>query len=191
MRKIILTGFGPFGELQSNPTEKLIHSLEETLENELYQFFVLPVSYSYCSGWSEKHISDEVCLVIHFGVSAKSEVIQLERSGRNIAGSTKDVDGNCHGSKILKDGPEKIQSSLDLKRLCKQMNGADFQCEVSDNAGDYLCNFILYKSLCVAAEKTLFVHVPPESKMPISELKEFTLEMIRNLLAQVETNTIQ
>mmetsp|Transcript_21693 Transcript_21693/g.30414 ORF Transcript_21693/g.30414 Transcript_21693/m.30414 type:complete len:186 (-) Transcript_21693:594-1151(-) len=180
--KIILTGFGAFGNVTSNPTEKLILSLQEELqEDELYQFYVLPVSFSHCSNWSEEHILDTTCLIIHFGVSESSRIIQLETTGRNIIGKRKDVNGHSQGGQIIENGPGQIETKLDLCLVNR-----DPDCEISHNAGDYLCNFIFYKSLLVAPEKTLFVHVPPEEVVSIDELKNFTLKMIRNLQSQVD-----
>ena len=183
--EIIISGFGPFGDISSNPTEKLIDALKEELQDELYQLYVLPVSYDYCLNWSQEYISDSTSLVIHFGVSAKSKIIQLERTGRNVIGSGNDVEGVSLREKISDDGPALIQSKLDLDLVCIELNSRGMPCEVSDNAGDYLCNFILYKSLLVAQEKTVFVHVPPEDEVPLEELKKFTLELIRSLRSQV------
>lgn len=184
-KEIILTGFGPFGDISSNPTEKLINSLKDELQDKLYQLYVLPVSYDFCSSWSEEHISDSTSLIIHFGVSAKSNVIQLERTGKNIIGSSADVNGKAPQRKILESGPEEIQSKLDLESVQKELGEKGFNCEVSDNAGDYLCNFILYKSLMIAPEKSLFVHVPPENVVSVPDLKDFTLELLRSLQCQV------
>ena len=185
-KKIIITGFGPFGEIPSNPTEKLIRSLEKELQDELYQLYVLPVSYSYCADWSEDHISESTSLVIHFGVSAKSNIVQLERTGRNVIGQASDIDGSALGEKVIEGGPETLQSELKIDLVCSELNKQGFKCELSDNAGDYLCNFILYKSLRVAPGKALFVHVPPESELSIEDLKAFTLNLIRNLQDQVK-----
>ena len=185
-KEIILTGFGTFGDLASNPSEKLINSLKSELQNELYQLFVLPVSYSYCSDWSKAHISESTSLVIHFGVSAKSKVINLETVGRNVIGSSQDIDGFVPGSKVIENGQNTIQTELDLDKVCKELQKTGFKCELSDNAGDYLCNYILYKSLMIAPERSFFVHVPPEEQTSIEELKRFTLALIRNLLDQVK-----
>jgi len=184
-KEIILTGFGSFGSLTSNPTEKLILSLKKRLQDELYQFFVLPVSYSYCSSWSEENISSSTSLVIHFGVSAKSNVIQLERTGHNIIGETNDIEDFRPSDKICEIAPELIKTGLDLESLMQKMNTSGFQCEVSDNAGDYLCNYILYKALSIAKDRSFFVHVPPEEVLSIPDLEKFTLELLRNLQSQV------
>lgn len=185
-KEVIITAFGPFGDVTSNPTEKLINSLKEELQDELYRLFVLPVSYSYCSNWVKDHISAESSLVIHFGVSAKSKIIQLERTGRNLVGSSADVDGKFLQGKIVAEEIGSIQSGLDLNSLKANLNSKGFPCDVSDDAGDYLCNFILFKSLCVAPRRTLFVHVPPEEEMSIGALKAFTLELLRSLQDQVK-----
>lgn len=185
-KDIIITGFGSFGEVLSNPTEKLIKSLKEELRDELYQLYVLPVSYSYCSSWSEEHISENTSLVIHFGVSATSHVIQLERTGRRGVGSNVDVDGECYQRKTVDGELDSIQTGLDLHLLRQELLEKGYSCEVSDNAGDYLCNFILFNSLKIAPQKSLFVHVPPEDEVSIEELKSFTLELIRSLRSQVK-----
>lgn len=185
-KEIIITGFGPFGDLSSNPSEKLINSLKSELQDELYRLFVLPVSYDYCSSWSENNISQKTSLLIHFGVSVKSETILLERTGRNIIGSSSDIDGESPERKILDEEVDVIQSGLDLISVKSEMNSNGFDCDISDNAGDYLCNFILFKSLRVAQDRTLFVHVPPEKELSIEELKTFTLELLRSLQDQVK-----
>ena len=185
-QEIIITGFGPFGDVSSNPTEKLVLSLKEKLQNKLYQIFVLPVSYSHCTHWSEKHITESTSLVIHFGVSAKSKTILLERTGRNSVGSSIDVNGEIVAETISENGPDVIETKLDLALVCQLLKDEGFKCELSDNAGDYLCNFIYYKSLTIAQNRSVFVHVPPEEEISIEELKSFTLALIRNLRSQVE-----
>lgn len=183
-KKVIITGFGSFGNVQSNPTEKLINSLKDELAEELYQFFVLPVSYNHCNSWSEQNISSSTQLVIHFGVSAKSQIIQLEKRGHNITGCSPDIEGVADSGKIVEGLPGTIETGIDTARLRKELNANGFPCEVSENAGDYLCNYIYFKSLIIVPEKVLFVHVPPEEFLSIEKLKEFSLELIRTLKSQ-------
>lgn len=180
-QKVILTGFGPFGEVKENPTQKLIELLKNEMQNELYQFFILPVSYEYCSEWSSKNIDSNTSLVVHFGVAANSKLIRIERTAKNLIGSSNDVDGTSGQGKISESDSTIIQTGIDVPELVDSLCSSGMECEVSDDAGDYLCNYIFFKSLQVKSDQVLFVHVPPEKELPLSELKKFTFKLLGNL----------
>lgn len=180
-QKVILTGFGPFGEVKENPTQKLIELLKNEMQNELYQFFILPVSYEYCSEWSSKNIDSNTSLVVHFGVAANSKLIRIERTAKNQTGSSNDIDGISGQGYISELETETIQTGLDVSGLVDSMCASGLECELSDDAGDYLCNYIFFKSLQVKSDQVLFVHVPNEKELPLSKLKEFTLKLLDHL----------
>lgn len=185
-QKVILTGFGPFGEVKENPTQKLIELLKNEMQNELYQFFILPVSYEYGSEWSSKNIDSNTSLVVHFGVAANSKLIRIERTAKNQTGSSNDIDGISGQGKISGLEIETIQTGIDVSGLVDSMCASGLECELSDDAGDYLCNYIFFKSLQVKSDQVLFVHVPPEEELPLSKLKEFTLKLLGHLGYPVE-----
>ena len=65
--------------------------------------------------------------------------------------------------------------------IIEQLNSLEGQVKVSQDAGDYLCNFIYYKSLeLAAARKTsvLFVHIPSFKEISLVQQKVFLSELI-------------
>ena len=137
--KVLITGFGSFGSVTSNPSELLVQELQK-INFSAFKLYseVLPVDYQFCRSWisSQKENYD---LVIHLGISPKATLTQLESIAKNTCSNVPDITGFVHESKIDVLGPNEIQTSLDLMLA---VDNACFSCELSEDAGSYLCNFI-------------------------------------------------
>ncbi|MEE8531463.1 MAG: hypothetical protein V3S34_04555, partial [Hyphomicrobium sp.] len=91
---------------------------------------------------------------------------QVELIGRNVRGNQKDAAGETPATKcIVEDGPALLASTLPAEYILARLFKLKLPCRASINAGDYLCNALLYHSLNIARDMPQpfvagFIHVP-------------------------------
>jgi pyroglutamyl-peptidase len=188
MPRVLVTGFGPFPDAPQNPTEGLMRVLAaeppEKFGAGTLKAVVLKTDYR--RSWSalrRLYSSFAPNVVLHFGLSSRIDVIHLERAGRNLVDRAKpDAAGYAPSSSLLsKTGPEVIASTLPTAEIVAALKQAGFPAALSDDAGDYVCNATLYRSLraSLGARNIGFVHVPPERKLPAKRLAEAATLVLR------------
>lgn len=105
-------------------------------------------------------------VVVAFGLSAKTSGITLESSARNrVACDRPDFTGAVAISEfVLAGGAEVLPARLPLQEISVALRMADVPVVRSDDAGDYICNLLLYRLLHATQSEgprvTGFVHVP-------------------------------
>ncbi len=168
--RVWVTGFGPFPGAPVNPTEWLVDQLgalapEAVGASELY-CDVLPSEFSRAQAIvADRHRSLAPDIAVHFGLHAQTAKIQLERQAANMIGADKaDAAGavpECR--QIDNNGPPARQCAWPaamVDTLVRQGLAANY----SDDAGNYVCNAVYYRSLACVEERPGawcgFVHVP-------------------------------
>jgi pyrrolidone-carboxylate peptidase len=122
---------------------------------------VLEVSYAAVDEFLESVGPFDAWLAL--GLANKSKTMLYETVGRNYVGGVADVRGVVAGPGVIDPiGPPAIAASLwHGSRL--EFEGV----EPSVNAGDYLCNYLLYRALRRFPEWRIgFLHLPPFSIEP-------------------------
>jgi len=171
--KLLVTGFGPFPGAPANPTEALVRGLAhvppETFGAAGFCAVVLPAEYR--RSWSilrplYGRLAPDV--VVHFGLSTRADAIMIERTARRRCASDRpDAVGFAPRRGLARrTGPETLASTLAIESIVAALVQAGFPAAASDDAGDYVCNATLYRSLAetaAAPRRIGFVHVPPES----------------------------
>lgn len=105
-------------------------------------------------------------LVVATGV-AGSDYMRLETRGRNIMEQTDNDDVTMNGEEIVEGGPEEVFDGLPTQEMADAMIAAGYPAQLSDDAGTYLCNNVLYNLMYYVenlAERDIdagFIHVPP------------------------------
>jgi pyroglutamyl-peptidase len=104
--------------------------------------------------------------VVHFGLNGGAEAIAVETLARRRCSPDKpDVAGYAPPSgQARRSGPDILRATLPAPRVARALEAAGFPARLSDDAGDYVCNATLYRSLLVAPRGRMvgFVHVPAE-----------------------------
>jgi pyroglutamyl-peptidase len=128
-------------------------------------------------------------IVVHFGLSGSAEAIVLERIGRRrIAPDKPDAAGYAPRSgRARRSGPESLAATLPVDAISRVLLDAGFPAALSDDAGDYVCNATLYRSLLAAPPFRLvgFVHVPPIGTAG------FTSEKLRSAARRIIETALQ
>ncbi len=168
---ILVTGFGPFPGTPDNPSEYLIHSIEQGQIRIPHGISVttaiLPTSWSKVpDAISRIHAGHRPDIALHFGVAEQTRGYRIERQARNQTERVPDADGDLpRRPYIQRRGPSRFRSSLPTVRIMLRLRALGLPASLSDNAGSYLCNKLFYLSLCSGQQATapgsaLFVHIP-------------------------------
>ncbi|MCH2204504.1 MAG: hypothetical protein MK132_01335 [Lentisphaerales bacterium] len=159
--KVLLTAFGAFPGVPINPSQVLLEGFAkpDALNFQLHKV-LLPVDYSYCVQWLST-LTEEYDLVIHMGVANNASQNQVELQAKNYRGLTPDTKGFFCEGKISLEKPEVLMTDLSFDFL----EGESYkQIVKSRDAGDYLCNFLYFKSLEKGSfRRVLFYHLAPDS----------------------------
>ena len=151
MRRILVTGFGPFPGVPVNPTTRLVEALAaEGLPGVTTR--LMPTTWQVCSAIAEE--APRFDGVVMFGVAASAHRIRYERVSLPTAGRNPDATG-----KLPDVAPRHHASRLPVAHLAAAARAAGFPVVLSHSAGTYICN-ASYAAALSANPRTLFVHVP-------------------------------
>lgn len=173
MKKILVTGFEPFGGDTRNPSGESVRELTGPKNAELRKL-LLPVSWERAFPEIEK-VWDEwrPDALLMVGLAGGSSVIRIERLGINLCGNTPDVDGlyaggctrQCPESPVNGSEREAFFATYDHAGILEALKKADIPAKYSFSAGTYLCNYVLYSALAKRNRensdvKIGFIHLP-------------------------------
>ena len=165
---LLVTGFGPWPGVAINPTEVLVADLAATDPAELgaCRLLAKALPTEYRRSWAmirravRRHSPD---IILHFGLASNAETLLLERFGCRAGGEAADAAGYVPVSgRISRSGPQRLAATLPLGQVAAALRRAGLPVALSDDAGGYLCNATLYRSLhrLGAGRRIGFVHVP-------------------------------
>lgn len=163
-RKILLTGFEPFGGHRINPSWEAIRSFAG------YRFgkatvtaVLLPVEYERGARELEEAIADlRPAAVISFGLGGEAG-IRLETTAHNGHRGKPDNAGLVPGNaELVPAGIEAAPSRLPLAKIAAALKDDGIPVEYSGDAGGYVCNAVFYAGLRAAPPNAPagFVHLP-------------------------------
>lgn len=176
MKRILLSGFEPFGKHETNPSWDALKLAADTglLPSDTH-ITRLPVEYArtfdaYATAVEAIKPTTAISFGLHSRPAPESQsVIYIETVARNRDGATKpDNAGRQHAEgPILADAPDTLAATFPAAALVGALKEAGFNAEVSDDAGRYLCNHLFYRALHSYSGRFPygFVHVPPVDSM--------------------------
>lgn len=197
--KILITGFEPFLDNAENPSYEILGLLPKSIYgNELIKV-ALPVEFDRCflvlKPYIEKH---QPGIIINVGLAGGRQAICPERVAINISDSVNpDNCGYCPTDVTIIEGGENAYfSSLDLKNIVQSLNSKHIPVHLSNSAGTYVCNNLMYHVLHYIKinnykTKAGFVHVPfmteqvktdDYQSLPISQILEGIIDTIKACL---------
>ena len=176
MLQTLLTGFGPFLSVVSNPSERLTTYFEaHPVPGHVLTTRILPVSFRDATGILQQAITAGGAegrpfdLIVMLGVAANRPHWSVERIGWNRStNSVTDSDNSLWPYPcIVADAPEMLTATLPVSELAAALEAVGLPAIVSDSAGDYLCNHLLFWTLShLQAQKhparAGFLHIPAD-----------------------------
>ena len=159
VRRVLVTGFGPFGDNMSNPS-RVAAAAMAAWASDWVEFEELPVEYLGVAVWPRR--ADPSVFHLHLGLAASAKAVRVETVARNRCGATQDNAGLVGSAVIDVQAPENMRISWNPEPLRARLAELSAEpVELSSDCGDYVCNFTLYTSLLHAPGRALFIHLPP------------------------------
>ena len=197
--KIIVTGFDPFGGETINPSIECVKALPEIEGVELIRL-ELPTVFKESAKRLNEVINDvKPDAVLSVGQAGGRPGITMERIAINVddARIPDNISQQPIDEAIQLDGEAAYFTTLPIKRIVKAIREAGISAEVSNSAGTFVCNHIMYQALFAATKadkpfKAGFMHIPfiPEQttdkpSLPLEESTkalQIAIETIRDYL---------
>ena len=170
MRKVLVTGFEPFGGERVNPSWEVVKQLGD-LELSGAQIVVrqLPCVFGKAIGALNAAIDDvHPEMVLCVGQAGGRSDFSVERVAINIDDARiPDNEGNEPvDAAIVADGPAAYFSSLPIKTIVNGLRESGIPASVSQTAGTYVCNHVMYGLMHRLAQPSCnvvkggFIHIP-------------------------------
>lgn len=197
--KIIVTGFDPFGGEKINPSIECVKALPEVEGVELIRLELPTVFKESAKRLNEVINEVKPDAVLSVGQAGGRPGITMERIAINVddARIPDNISQQPIDETIQTKGAAAYFSTLPIKRIVKAIREAGIPVEVSNSAGTFVCNHIMYQSLFAATKadkpfKAGFMHIPfiPEQttdkpSLPLEESTkalQIAIETIRDYL---------
>lgn len=174
MRKLLITGFDPFGGESVNPSWEAVKLLPDRIGDFAVHKLQIPTRFRIAAETVLQYaaeISPEVILCI--GQAGGRDAVTPERIGINVrSASIPDNSGfQPTEESIVPGGPDGIFSTVPVAKMAQAIRDAHIPGAVSNTAGTFVCNDTLYSLLHHYAGtnvKVGFIHVPylPEQGTP-------------------------
>lgn len=166
MKKLLITGFEPFGEEQINPSWEALKLLPDNIAGYDIHKLLLPVTFVKAARMvidEADKIQPEV--IVSIGQAGGRDAITPELVGINLRNAS--IADNC-GKKpidepIILNGADAHFSTLPVRKIANRITENGIPSKVSYSAGTYVCNDVLYTLLSHYKNTEVlvgFIHVP-------------------------------
>ena len=175
--KVLVTAFDPFGGETVNPAYEAVKLLEDKIAGvDIVRYEIPTVFRKSVEKLEEALQKEKPHAVICIGQAGGRSEITVERIAINIDDARiKDNEGNMPEDEVIyQDGPSAYFSNLPIKQMVRNIKEHGIPASVSDTAGTFVCNHIMYSLLYLNEKKNLgikggFIHVPYIPKQTIDK----------------------
>ena len=166
--RVLITGFDKFGGESINPSSLCVNSLPDVIDNIEIKKITLPTVFKDSSRVLEENIkSFSPNIVICVGQAGGRSKITPERIAINIddARIPDNIGNSPIDETIRRDGENAYFSTLPIKAIVDELNKNNIPSAISNTAGTFVCNHIMYESLYLTSTKFThinagFIHIP-------------------------------
>ncbi len=168
MKKVLITAFDPFGGEKINPALEAVKKIQEEISNAKVIKVEIPTVFRKSLEKLEDAIKEHnPDIVICVGQAGGRFDITPERVAINMDDARiKDNEGNQPlDISIFEDGENAYFTSLPIKAMVDEMKKNGVPASVSNTAGTFVCNHVMYGLLYMIDKKFNnikggFIHVP-------------------------------
>lgn len=180
MKRLLITGFDPFGGATVNPSWMAVERLPDQIGECVLCKLQIPTVFGKAAA-AVLEIARQFCpdTILCIGQAGGRAAVTPERIGVNIRDARiPDNAGNQpRGEFVDSSGPAAYFSTLPVEAMAQAIRDAGVDATVSNSAGAFVCNDVLYSLLHHydgTAVRVGFVHVPylPEQGAPSMELAQ-------------------
>ena len=181
-KKLLITGFDPFGGETVNPAWEAVKKLPDRITDYTLYKLEIPTVFGLAAETALAKATDfQPDVILCIGQAGGRAAVTPERIAVNIRDARiPDNAGNQPGGEqIAPDGPAAYFATVPVKEMAAAIENAGIAATVSNSAGAFVCNDTLYSLLHHYAHtdmKVGFIHVPylPEQGQPNMELEVIT-----------------
>ena len=167
-KKILVTGFAPFGGDAKNPSFEAVRLLPDMIGNACICKAELPVEFDRAGDLVTARIDElRPDAVLCTGLAGGRKAITPEVIAVNLRNARIPDNAGFQPvfEKILPEGPDGIFSALPVGEMTDAVQAAGIPAELSYSAGTYVCNVVMYRVLAhrqahFPKMPAGFVHVP-------------------------------
>lgn len=181
MKKLLITGFEPFGGEEINPSWEAVSRLPSEINGYVLTKMRVPVVFGEGAEAVIK-AAEEIApdVIICVGQAGGREAITPELVAINLRhGSIPDNKGNQPKDEpIIEGGNAAYFSTLPVRKIADAISCSGIKSKVSYSAGTYVCNDLLYSLLAHFdgnGVRVGFIHIPyckEQNKEPSMEICE-------------------
>ncbi|MDX2202764.1 MAG: pyroglutamyl-peptidase I [Hyphomicrobiaceae bacterium] len=176
--RVLLTGFGPFPGVPVNATMRLVPMLAAAVPAHFpdlaCEHLLLATEWDSapaCVAEAFQAPGRAPDLVLHFGVSSRARGFEIETRARNACQASADAAGFLPPARHLNEaGQAYLPATLPVAHVVSRLRAQGIPAFASRDAGAYLCNAVLYRSLQAQPRLGIarlgFVHIPASLARP-------------------------
>ncbi|RDV32482.1 pyroglutamyl-peptidase I [Lysinibacillus capsici] len=192
MTKILVTGFEPFLDYKINPTMQIVEELNGK-KIDCYDIVgrILSVDFQQSAEQLKQHIEEvKPQIIISLGLAGGRFKVTPERIAINVKDGEPDNNGYTPvDERIHEEGADAYLTNLPIRSMVNRLQAEGYPAEISNTAGTYLCNNIMYEGLAYAQQhegvRAGFIHIPASFELAIKHGK-IPGWSIRDLVAAVQ-----
>lgn len=181
MKRLLITGFDPFGDNAVNPSWLAVEQLPEQVGEFALRKIMLPTVF----GEATRTVLEEAAawepdVILCIGLAAGRSAVTPERIGVNIRDARiADNAGNQPvGAFVVPGGPAAYFATVPVEKMAQSIRDTGVAGAVSNTAGTFVCNDTLYALLHHydgTATRVGFIHIPalPEQSpvgLPLAQI---------------------
>ena len=210
--KVLITGFEPFGGEPINPAWEAVKRLPDNIDGvEIVKLQIPTVFKKSAKKLFENIDTVKPDVVICVGQAGGRYEFCVERVAINLDdGRIPDNEGyQPVDVKVFEDGENAYFSNLPIKAMVEEVKKAGIPAAVSNTAGTYVCNHIMYSLLYYINKNNLnikggFIHVPyiteqvlDKKNTPYMDLNTITraletsIKAVKNCMIMGDTGIMQ
>lgn len=196
--KILVTAFDPFGGESVNPALEALKRLPNQIQGqEIYKLQVPTVFHKSAQVLKARALELQPDVIVCLGQAGGRSQITPERVAINQDdGRISDNEGNQPiDQPIQADGPPAYFSTLPIKAIVARLWEAGLPAAVSNSAGTFVCNHLMYQALYLADYyldncQAGFIHIPYLPSQVLDKPGQASMsldDIVRGLILALET----
>lgn len=195
--KILVTGFDPFGGESMNPAIEAVRLLPDTIKGAQIEKLEIPTVFNKSAEVVRQKMQEyQPDVVLNIGQAGGRMGLTPERVAINQDDARiPDNEGNQPiDVAIQEDGAPAYFSGLPIKAMVEAMKQAGIPASVSNTAGTFVCNHIMYQTLYLVDKefpevKAGFMHIPFMTEQVLDKPNQPAMsltDMARGIEAAIE-----
>lgn len=191
MKKLLITGFEPFGGEEINPSWEAVSRLPDQIGEYALTKLRIPVVFgeaAECVLQSAKALHPDVILCIGQAGGRNAITPELVAINLRYAKIPDNAGYQPKDEPILECGACAYFSTLPMRKIAEAINASGISSQISYSAGAYVCNDLLYTLLAYfdgTPTRVGFLHIPyskEQDKEPAMDMAD----MIKGLTVAIE-----